>query len=413
MKKIKFLLFALLIIASFSLNSCGEDEPVDGFVKEGSESPTTPADPSAGLFTANFNGATWTATNIEAYVYNNTITIIAKKANGENFIIGVVEGSIAGVYPANKNEIGYTPAGTDMGYWSVNDNDPAEATGSITVSNINTSKKTISGTFNFKGYWEDTTKAPIFFTNGVFKDIPFTNANPATGGGTTGGGTTGGGTTTPGSGILLKKTIDTDSNGDKITTIYNYNGNKIVSSIDDSGESNIYVTYTGDLITKIEYKFPNGTVEQTDLYTYNSNGKLSSYVRIDPIMKWGNKEVYTHNSDGSISVKNYIGDDLSQTQEDGGGTVKFLNGEVSEIINTSSPKMTYQFDNKNNPFKNVTGMDKIAFTAGIGDGILHNVISESYDADVFTTTYTYNTDSYPVTSIYTEYGLKTTTQYFY
>lgn len=186
MKKIKFLLFPLLIIALFSLNSCGENEPVDGFTTESSSE--APAEAAAnGLFKVDFKGSTWIAAKIEASIFNNTITILAEKANGESFVIGVVEGAIAGVYPANINEIGYFPAGSMDGYYSLNNDNLSENTGSISVSNINTSKKTISGTFNFKGYWGDNTKTPIVFTNGVFKDIPYTNTDPSAGGGNTGG----------------------------------------------------------------------------------------------------------------------------------------------------------------------------------------------------------------------------------
>lgn len=183
MKKIKFLLFPLLIIALFSLNSCGENEPVDGFTAESSSE--APAEAAAnGLFKVDFKGSTWIAAKIEASIFNNTITILAEKANGESFVIGVVEGAIAGVYPANINEIGYFPAGSIDGYYSLNNDNLSENTGSISVSSINTSKKTISGTFNFKGYWGDNTKTPIVFTNGIFKDIPYTNTDPSAGGGT-------------------------------------------------------------------------------------------------------------------------------------------------------------------------------------------------------------------------------------
>ena len=65
--------------------------------------------------------------------------------------------------------------GTEYGYWSINDNNPTENTGSVIITNINTAKKTISGTFQFKGYWSDsdTPKPAIQFTKGVFTDIPY------------------------------------------------------------------------------------------------------------------------------------------------------------------------------------------------------------------------------------------------
>jgi hypothetical protein len=45
--------------------------------------------------------------------------------------------------------------------------------------------------------------------------------------------------------ILLKKVVLTGSNG-KTTVNYKYDGNKIVSIIDDFKEINMFFTYTGD-----------------------------------------------------------------------------------------------------------------------------------------------------------------------
>jgi hypothetical protein len=109
--------------------------------------------------------------------------------------------------------------------------------------------------------------------------------------------------------VLLKKTISTDSDGEKITTIYKYDGNKIVSIIDDAGEFNRYFTYTGDLITKIEYKLPNGTIDQINTYEYDSNKRLITFVRVEPLDELGSKEVYTYNTDGSVSITDYRGDE--------------------------------------------------------------------------------------------------------
>lgn len=85
------------------------------------------------------------------------------------------------------------------------------------------------------------------------------------------------------------------------------------------------------MITKLEYKFPDGSLDQINLFTYNSDGKLATAVRIDPEMEWGNKEIFTYNEDGSVSVIEYIGDDETQTQENANRIIKFLDGEVSEI----------------------------------------------------------------------------------
>ena len=81
----------------------------------------------------------------------------------------------------------YTPANSEYGYWSLDINNGSTDTGSITITEIDTQNNTISGTFNFTGYWSDTTVTnilPTVFTNGVFENIPFTTDGPAPSGDT-------------------------------------------------------------------------------------------------------------------------------------------------------------------------------------------------------------------------------------
>lgn len=221
--------------------------------------------------------------------------------------------------------------------------------------------------------------------------------------------------------ILLKKTIDKDSDGSVLTTTYTYNGNKIVSQVNNLKEG-IYYTYTGDLITKMDFKLADGTIEQVNTYEYDAAGKLITFKRIDPIEDLGNKEVYSYNADGSISVVEYIGDSKTQTQKNATSKITVSNGEVIEIVPTNSPNHKYTHDTKNNPYKNVLGMGKIAFVDGEADGILHNILTDKSGNEIWsnylnTYTYTYNSDNYLVTSTDTETSddgtEKSSTEYFY
>ncbi|HEY6142442.1 MAG TPA: hypothetical protein VIV55_03305 [Flavobacterium sp.] len=210
--------------------------------------------------------------------------------------------------------------------------------------------------------------------------------------------------------VLLKKTITTYPDGAKTVTNFNYDGIKLISITDDSGDGNVYFIYTGDLITKIEYKLPDGTLEQVDSFTYNSNGKLASFVREITTVSEGtfidSKEVYTYNTDGSISVKEESGSSST-------GTIKFVDGEVSEITSTNSATHKYVYDAKNSPFKNVLGWDKISFYGGEADGILHNIISDT-STQSYDYTYTYNSDNYPTKSVEIDNtGFMVKTEYFY
>lgn len=208
--------------------------------------------------------------------------------------------------------------------------------------------------------------------------------------------------------FLLKKTIKTDNEGLITTTIYTYNENKIVSQVSNLKEG-IYYTYTGDLITKMEYRLYDGTIEQQDVFTYDNNKKLIEFLSTQPGNEiWDHKEKYVYNIDGSVSV-----------YEEGVKTsiINFSDGEVTEIISTNSSDFKYAYDTKNNPFKDVLGFDKIAFVYGEADGILHNKISEvsTYGNVVKTRSskITYNAAGYPEKSFDNFEDNGTSTEYFY
>lgn len=215
--------------------------------------------------------------------------------------------------------------------------------------------------------------------------------------------------------ILLTKTIATDSNGNTTTTEYEYSGTKFIGYTDDEGYFDF--TYTGDLITEVKY-YESSTLAQTETFGYDANGRVITYVIVDNIhTDWGNKETYIYNSDGSVSVSYYIGDAFSQTTLNKTGTVYFVDNEVSQMVfvqGGSTWTRSYTYDNKNNPFKNVTGYDKIPFCGEYASGIIHNITEEddSNNMDDVTASYTYNSNGFPVTSITTDFEV-TNNQFFY
>lgn len=214
------------------------------------------------------------------------------------------------------------------------------------------------------------------------------------------------------SSVLLTKIIETFEDNSTLTTEFRYSGTKLTRITDDDGRFDF--TYTNDLITEVKY-YESNTLLQTETYQYDSSGRVTTYVIIDNIdTDWGSKETYTYNTNGTVSVNYYSGDASSQTNLDRTGTITFLNGEINQISFSDGKIITYSYDNKNNPFKNVTGYDKINFCNQEGNGVLHNIIQEddSTDLDDISTTYTYNSNDYPITS--TETGFEVTTaQYFY
>jgi hypothetical protein len=215
--------------------------------------------------------------------------------------------------------------------------------------------------------------------------------------------------------VLLKKTITTGSDEDENgTTNYTYDGNRLVLSWDTTNDLNMHVTYKADFITKIEWKDANGKVEQEQTYLYNSDGKIETFIRVEPDNDYGYKEVYTYNSDGTVSVKLYSGNSTSQTVTSGTGTIKFLDGEISQMTFSNGEDHKYTYDSKNNPFKNVLGMDKIAFTDGEADGILHNMLTDLVGKEFWSnSTFTYNENGYPIKEVNTGTDTFGTTEYFY
>jgi len=213
-------------------------------------------------------------------------------------------------------------------------------------------------------------------------------------------------TTVSQNGTLLKKMILTSPDEDddsywNSTVNFTYNGNKIVQYVDEDNYKAVF-TYTGDLITKIEY-FNNNLLDGQDLFSYNSNGKLIEFRDLSMDVNYEIKHVYSYNSNGTITVTKYQGTigntTLSSTTPD---IYTFTNNEISS---TSDGSITY--DSKNNPFKNVTGYKEIMtpefsddylIVFGRNNNIISAPVGTSTTQGIFST-YTYNSDNYPISSI--------------
>jgi hypothetical protein len=213
--------------------------------------------------------------------------------------------------------------------------------------------------------------------------------------------------------VLVKKMIEV-FDGETITSTFTYNGTKIVK-ISGSDDSEDIFEYTGDLITRRTYT--QGDFTQTDKYTYNSDNTLKTHVMLlDDGYEYGEKQEFTHNQDGTITVLTYRGDFESQTELHTTTIITMNNGNIVKNDTTysfagNSPySISYTFDNKNVPFKNVTGYQAIAFTEL--EGGVNNVLTGSFDGfDSFE--YTYNSNNYPETETAIDPVGNYETQYFY
>lgn len=227
----------------------------------------------------------------------------------------------------------------------------------------------------------------------------------------------------PVSSILVKKIIDIDIDGSSSTRNYEYNGNKIVSMTED-GLLYKY-TYTGDYITKIEEFDTEGKVDITTEYSY-TNGKLTTSIEKNTGAKYYYKTTYVHNTDGTVSYDNFRGNVETGIEQEYGATGKYtlkdgnmLKLEVSYYGDENA--YVYEYDNKNHPLKNVTGLglllddetlvnNLVKETATLGSG-------DKLSTSITTYTYKYDVNNYPTEKVENyqsgDFVSTQTTQYAY
>jgi hypothetical protein len=212
--------------------------------------------------------------------------------------------------------------------------------------------------------------------------------------------------------ILVKKMIETDSKtGDSYILTFTYNGNKIesTSSTGSTPSKDVY-TYSGDLITKIDTYDTKNTIGVTQDYTY-LNGKLSTYIYSSPSITFKYKVVYINNNDGTISfAKSTIYTAPNSEVRTSEGKYTFLNNNFikSEITGNTGETINYEYDNKNNPMKNILGFNLLLSNDNQETSVNNWTKSTSIYGTV-TPVYTYNSNNYPTKKI----DGTTTTEYFY
>lgn len=161
MKKIKLLSAFLVLFTAIGFVSC-DTEPVDPLLLDGN-----PNEPQPASFEVDFSNQTYQATTVQASVINNNIVISAVRADGGTFMI-TVPGTTTGQY--TNATILYTPVlGGTIVY--VNDSDEG-LNGTVNITSINTTARTITGIFNFTGFADG--QPDIVFTDGVFTNIAYT-----------------------------------------------------------------------------------------------------------------------------------------------------------------------------------------------------------------------------------------------
>lgn len=208
---------------------------------------------------------------------------------------------------------------------------------------------------------------------------------------------------------------------------YTFDGNKILSKKND--ETEIIYTYEGNRIVKQEgiRKDQFGLKSKKDEYQFiYENGKLKTRT----ILQWSAENTdeqpstmmrttYTHTSDNLVAYTDYIINlDTKKEAKLGEGFLRYKDGNVVEnediaLFITSKDGdfvedpsrsvktiVTYEYDKKNNPAKNILGYD--LFLYQIKDYGQNNILKTtvkivgSDHINIETRDYIYNDKGYPV-----------------
>ncbi|MCC9073309.1 hypothetical protein LNQ49_17160 [Flavobacterium sp. F-65] len=233
-------------------------------------------------------------------------------------------------------------------------------------------------------------------------------------------------------GILPKilKYTDVEDPLENVIYLSTYDGNKILSTKQNRGRTDY--TYDGNFIVKkINYGtvgiFGKEVISDVTVYSY-LNGKLveTSYVGAYstdfPDGKYKTRTVFTHNTDGTVKreiyTKNY-GIEI-EYKSNYIEILTFANGNLVKTVETNSEinsvfTSTYEYDNKNNPLKNILGFS-LLINHSEGEGSMSSVnnivnYTSSYDSNiepnVYKREYVYDANGYP--SKITSYKKNSTT----
>ncbi len=222
---------------------------------------------------------------------------------------------------------------------------------------------------------------------------------------------------------LLKKMILTYDDNSVKEFDYFYTDTKLDRIVKSSGEFELF-TYTGDLISRIEYT-QNGTTNYSEyIIEYNGSEEvLSTTDLFHTSSPSGLKTIYTYNNDGTISFDMYTGDLLIQNVFLKSG--KYFFGVNDEIVKVEEyndngdllSQINLTHDIHNSPYKNILGYNKLfnRYT----QAKFSNVLTSEWNytgspTSSVSSVYQYSSDGFP-TSMVESYsdGFAFSYEYFY
>lgn len=123
------------------------------------------------LFEVKIDGTLYTADTYEASVGGGLIGVGGFRGTNGEYVAIVIEGLTEGTY-TTEALFAYSPDGDEDNTYSNVSFTGGEDTGSVTITEIDETNHTISGTFHFTGYLDGA--ADKSFTDGKFENIPYT-----------------------------------------------------------------------------------------------------------------------------------------------------------------------------------------------------------------------------------------------
>lgn len=204
--------------------------------------------------------------------------------------------------------------------------------------------------------------------------------------------------------------VATSADGTSATTLFTYNGNKIVSI--DGVQKHVDFTYTNGLITKIVTLNKTNQVQVTTEYNY-FEGKLTQVESL------GNYRInYIHNSDKTVSYGKFAIGSGNQEVKECHGVLYFENENFIKdertLDNTaagvlSKYSISFDYDSKHNPLFNIQGYKKLLYYNEVissNNSLISTVITSVSKDDQITSSakfyknsFTYDLDNYPVEQV--------------
>nr|WP_294935227.1 hypothetical protein [uncultured Flavobacterium sp.] len=171
--------------------------------------------------------------------------------------------------------------------------------------------------------------------------------------------------------------------------------------------------YTDELITAIRTYNETDQIIAQKKFTYDENGRLLQEIALNIENNTGLKNVFIYNGNGTVEVQRFHGDLNSQTTYADSDMFYLENGEIVQYDYHSGANVDsyeFEYDQGNNPMKNIIGMDKIKlcrYESNGWYGIAKNMkkitshfsgesAASQVEFDIF-----YNAENYPVSAIST------------